>query len=381
MSLALGAFSTVTTEFLPIGLLTNIAASLGVTAGTAGLMVTMPGVLAAVAGPALIIASGRLDRRAVLIALSALLVVSNVLAACAQNFTTMLIARLLLGMCVGGFWTFAPGATTHLVPADLQGKAMSYVLAGISVATVVGVPAGALLGNLVGWRSSFGVVAVLSAAILVLQMRLLPAMPPARATQPRDLLVPLLRPASAIGLFVALLLIAGHFASYTYLTPLLQQKFGLPSVTVTSLLLLYGVAGFFGTFIGGRLVMRNARGTLLLAAATISLVLILSAFSNGGLLAGILVAGVWGLAFGLIPVSMTAWMLQALPDAPEAGQALLVTSFQIAIASGALFGGRLVDSFGIGGALTLGGVLAAAAAVTVAASMSRGAARYALGDT
>ena len=101
LSLAVGAFATVTTEFLPIGVLPLVAASLGVTEGTAGLMVTMPGIVAAIAGPALIVASGRLDRRAVLLVLSALLVASNLLAAIAPDLTTMLVARLMLGLCVG----------------------------------------------------------------------------------------------------------------------------------------------------------------------------------------------------------------------------------------------------------------------------------------
>jgi predicted MFS family arabinose efflux permease len=157
--MAVGTFATVTTEFLPIGLLTSIAEGLHVSEGTAGLMVTTPGIVAALAGPGLIVLSGRLDRRAVLLALSALLVVSNLLAAFAPNFATMLVARFFLGLCVGGFWTFAPSATTHLVPHALLPRAMSFVLAGISVATVFGVPAGALLGNLAGWRAAFGVAA------------------------------------------------------------------------------------------------------------------------------------------------------------------------------------------------------------------------------
>ena len=149
-SIAVGTFSMVTTEFLPIGLLTDIATGLDVSDGTAGLMVTIPGVLAAFAGPALIVASGRLDRRTVMIALSALLVASNLLAAIAPNFATMLVARLLLGLCIGGFWTFAPGAATQLVPDMSKARAMSLVLAGVSAATVFGVPAGAFISNFAG---------------------------------------------------------------------------------------------------------------------------------------------------------------------------------------------------------------------------------------
>lgn len=369
-SLGVGAFATVTTEFLPIGLLPNIAATLQVSEGTAGLMVTMPGVVAAIAGPALIVASGRLDRRSVLIALSALLVASNLLAALAPNFATMLVARLLLGLCVGGFWTFAPGATAYLVPPAQQARAMSYVLTGISVATVAGVPAGSLLSNLIGWRAAFGAAAVVAAIVLAFQLKLLSPMPPARATKLRDLLTPLVRGGARMGLLVTLFLVAGHFAAYTYLTPMLLQVFGQPPAIVTPLLLVYGVAGFVGTFFGGRLAARGARGIAFITAALIAATLLVSAMFGSGLIGGALVTLAWGIAFGFMPVAMTTWMLEALPDAPEAGQALLVTAFQVAIASGALFGGLAVDGVGVSGAMWLGGGLSALAAVLIGAGAS-----------
>lgn len=364
-SLAVSTFASVTTEFLPVGLLTEIAAGLGISAGEAGLMVTMPGLVAALTGPLLIVAAGRLDRRVLLLALSALLVASNLLAALAQDLPTMLLARVLLGLVVGGFWTFAPGATAHMVPPALQPRAISYVLAGISVATVAGIPAGALLGHLAGWRTAFGATAVLAAAVLALQLRILPPMPAARAILPRDLLAPLAGRAPRTLLLIALLLVAGHFVAYTYLGPVLRQVFGLGPDGVTALLLAYGVAGFAGTFLGGRLVARGVQRTALAAALLIGAALLLSALGGGGTVAATLVVLAWGGAFGLVPVSMTTWMQQAAADAPEAGQALLVTFFQTAIAFGAFAGGRVVDARGVGGALLLGGVLALLAALAI----------------
>jgi predicted MFS family arabinose efflux permease len=367
-SLAVSTFASVTTEFMPVGLLTGIAASLHVSEGTAGLMVTMPGLVAAATGPALIIASGRLDRRIVLLVLSAVLVASNLLAALAPNFATMLVARALLGLVVGGFWTFAPGATGHLVPPALQPRAMSYVLAGISLATIAGVPAGALLGGLAGWRAAFLASAVVAAAVLALQLKTLPRMPAARAVVPRDLLVPLADRRARLVLAVALFLVAGHFVGYTYMRPMLQQVFGLPDDGITPLLLAYGAAGFGGTFVGGRLVARSVPGTALLAAAIIGAVLLLSLLAGQGAVPATVAILAWGAAFGLVPVAMTTWMLEALPQAQEAGQALLVTFFQVAISFGAFAGGLAVDGAGIRGALLLGGVLALAGAVLVGAA-------------
>jgi predicted MFS family arabinose efflux permease len=366
-SLAVGSFAMVTTEFLPIGLLTDIAQGLKVSDGTAGLMVTMPGLLAAFAGPALIVASGKLDRRRVLIALTLLLVASNLLAALAPNFGTILVARLMLGLCVGGFWTFAPGAATQLVPEASRARAMSLVLAGVSLATVFGVPAGAMLGNLAGWRAGFAVTGVLAAAVLLVQIWLLPAMPPERAIVPRDLLVPLRRRMAQVGLLAALFLIAGHFSTYTYLKPLLQQVFSLPPGAVTLMLLLYGAIGFIGTFVGGSLVVRSVRGTTLLAAVLLAAALLMSTQVSGGMAGVALVVFLWGGAFGLIPVALTAWMLEAVPDAQEAGQAMLVSGIQIAIAVGAVLGGATVDGYGIKSAMLLGAALVLVAAVVVGA--------------
>jgi len=368
-SIAVGTFSMVTTEFLPIGILTDISAGLQVSEGIAGLMVTMPGVLAAIAGPALIVASGRLDRRTVMLALSALLVASNVLAALAPNFATMLVARLLLGLCIGGFWTFAPGSAAQLLPAASQARGMSLVLAGVSAATVIGVPVGAFLSNVFGWRSAFAVTGALALLVLLAQLWLLPALPAARAIRPADLLLPFMRPMARRGLMVVLFLIAGHFTAYTYLTPLLQQSFHLAPNEVTALLLAYGVTGFVGTFIGGSLIARSVRGTTLLATALLAAALLLSTLIGSGIMAASAVVVLWGLGFGLIPGSLTGWMLQAMPDAPEAGQALLVTGFQVAIASGALLGGLVVDHRGISTAMFASALLVLVATALVAMRM------------
>jgi predicted MFS family arabinose efflux permease len=367
-SLAVSTFTSVTTEFLPIGLLTDIAATLRLSEGEAGLMVMLPGAVAALTGPALSVGARRLDRRTLLLALSVLLITSNLLAAVAQNLPTLLTARVLLGMVVGGFWTFAPGATASMVPAAQGPRAISYVLAGISVATVAGVPAGALLGNLAGWRSAFFVTAALAAAVLVLQFKILPSIPAARALRPRDLLSPLQSRSARRVLAVALLMMAGHFIGYTYLTPVLQQVFGIAPDGISVLLLIYGAAGLGGTFLGGQLVVHSVKRTSLMAALAISGVLFFAALTGEGRISAAIAAFVWGGAFGLVPVAMTTWMQRALRDTQEAGQALLVTFFQAAIAAGAFIGGYTVDAFSITSALMLGGTLALLAALVVAVS-------------
>jgi predicted MFS family arabinose efflux permease len=156
-SIAAGTFAFVTTEFLPVGLLSEVAESLKVSSGTAGLMVTVPGLAAAVAAPLLSVAAGRTDRRIVLLALTTMLIASNFIVALASSFGALLIGRFFLGIGVGGFWTFAVGIGRQLVREQSRARATAVILAGISVRTVCGVPAGATIGGLAGWRVAFEV--------------------------------------------------------------------------------------------------------------------------------------------------------------------------------------------------------------------------------
>ncbi|MDB5816747.1 MAG: putative transporter, MFS-type, partial [Rhizobacter sp.] len=271
----------------------------------------------------------------------------------------------LLGICVGGFWSIAPGFGTQLVSAKSAGRALSIILAGISLGTVAGVPAGSLLGNLFGWRSAFASVAGLAALVLVAQMAWLPSLPTTRALDLRDLLKPLKMHLARIGLIAVVLLFVGHFAAYTYLKPLLEQVFGLPADQVTWMLLVYGAVGIVGTFIGGALGERNMRVALAGVAALLSAALLLATVVGSGVMAAAFIVMVWGLAFGAIPVLLTGWMIKSVPDAVEAGQALLVTVLQVALATGALVGGLVVDGWGVSTTFVLGGLVVAGAALVV----------------
>jgi predicted MFS family arabinose efflux permease len=164
ISISLGSFVLVTSEFLPIGLLTQIASSLHVSNGTAGLMVTVPGIVAAFAAPLMTICAGHVDRRTLVLTFIALLIGSNVLSALSPNFTMMLASRVLFGISLGGFWTIAVTLGNRLVPKSQMARATTLILGGVSLATVLGVPAGTVIAGYAGWRASF--VAIGGAALV-----------------------------------------------------------------------------------------------------------------------------------------------------------------------------------------------------------------------
>jgi len=326
-----------------------------------GLAVTVPGIIAAAAAPALTILAGRLDRRVVLLPLTSLIVASNLVVTFASSLSVLLVGRILLGLTVGGFWAFAIATGRRLVPEASGGRATSIISAGISIGTVCGVPAGALLGDIFGWRVAFAVAGGIAVLVLFAQMALLPKI---KATQAIGLghLAGLFKVRLAqIGLVATLLLAAGHFAAYTYFEPFLRQVTRMEQAMITIALVLYGVAGLAGTFLGEAAIARNVRlafgGTALLLGFVVPLA---PAVGNNTGLALCLVA-LWGLAFGSVPVCVNIWMYQASPEAYEGGSALIVTVFQIALATGAFGGGLLVDRAGLTTAFLVAGVTVASA--------------------
>ncbi|TDD09131.1 MFS transporter [Nonomuraea deserti] len=180
-SVAVGTFTIVTSEMLPVGLLTSIASDLRVSDGTAGLMMTAPGLVAAVAAPLLAVTTRRVDRRVTLLGLMALLAVANLAGAFAQSHVVMMAARVLTGVSIGGFWAFAAGLAPRLVPGRSVGRATSIILSGVSVAAVLGVPAATFVSSFAGWRSAFiamGAVALVLLAVLAATLPPLPGDPP-----------------------------------------------------------------------------------------------------------------------------------------------------------------------------------------------------------
>ncbi|WP_153028950.1 MFS transporter [Amycolatopsis sp. YIM 10] len=373
LSVTVGTFSIVTSQLLPVGLVPQIAATLGVSEGTVGLTLTVPGFVAAVAAPALVVAAGRLDRRLVLTGLSALLVGANVVSALAPNFAVLLVARILVGLSVGGFWGIAGGIAVRLVPERVVGRATATIFAGVSTATVAGVPASKLLGDLTDWRTAFAVVGVVALGVLAAQIFLLPPLPASRTTKLGDLLSLFRNPEIRVSFVAVFLLVIGHFSAYTFITPILRETGGVAPALSTALLLAYGVAGFAGNFLGGTAAYRNPRRTLIVAAAGLGASLLLFdvvGHSLPGLVALLLV---WGAAYGAVPVSLQIWLGSAVPDRREVAGSLFVTAFQVSISLGALSGGLWVDSLGTDGVLLFGGTLTALTAAGLLALRGRSA--------
>jgi len=364
-SVALSATVFCTTEFLPVGLLRYISQGLAVSEGAAGVMVTAPGLLAAIAAPLLTVAVRRVDRRRVLQGLGLILVASNLIAMLAPNFPVLIFARALFGLGIGGFWAIGAGLGARLVPQQHVGRATSLIFAGVSLGMLIGGPAGALLGELAGWRAAFGAALALSVGALLAQLVSLPALRVTQRVSVADLLGILATRGGRVGLVAMMLSLCGQFATYTYVTPFLATVSGFGGKTISSLLLGYTLLGLVGNFIGGAGAQRSVRTTLLTTILFIALPI--AALPTFGMhrIPALAALAVWGVSYGAMPVALQMWMARATPGMREGGMALFVANFQISIAVGSFVGGLIVDRFGLFDAMYTGAALSVLAMLTI----------------
>lgn len=360
-AVGMATFSVVTTEMLPVGLLTPIAGTLGTSTGAAGLMISLPALLAAMFAPLVVIVSGSLDRRNILCGLLTLLVIANVASALAQNMAWMLAARVLVGFCMGGIWAIAGGLASRLVPARSIGLATSIIFGGVAAASVLGVPLGAQIGALAGWRWAFGAMALFSSLVLALHLAVIPALPAAGSTTLRQFGKQLRNRQLQAGLLLTLLLVSSHFMAFTFVRPLLLSMSGFDAQWLGALLFAYGFAGIIGNFLAGVVAARRTATTIIAIAGGLLLTpLLFLAVGDSGIGGGMVLLA-WGLAYGGVSVGLMTLMLKAAPGAVEIVAALYVGVFNIGIALGAWAGGQSVDRLGLSANLWLAAGCAAAA--------------------
>ena len=364
-AMAFGVFGLITAEFLPVSLLTPIAASLQVSEGQAGQTVTVTALVALLTSLVIGTLTRRFDRRLVMLAFTLLLIASALLVAVADSLPMILLARVLLGMAIGGFWTLSTAITMRLVPPEQVPRALSIVFSGISLATIIAAPLGSYLGEVIGWRNIFFMTGLLGVLALLWQCFTLPAMPPENRTQSGGVLDLLRQGVMRWGMLAVILMFTGHFAFFTYLRPYLEGSAQLNVNQLSLALLAFGVANFFGTSLAGVLVTRSLSLTLTGMALLMSVTaVVLSAMAQLPWLVGAGVA-LWGLAFGSMPTGWSAWISRAVPDDAESGGGLLVATIQLAITAGAAAGGWMFDLQGAGGVFMASGVMMLLAAITI----------------
>jgi len=367
LSVALGSFVLVLSEFLPIGLLPAIAADLRIDVGTAGLMVVVTALMGAIGAPVVTVYTSRVDRRVVLWSLTALLVVADVLGALAPGFGVLLVSRMLLGLCIGGFWALGAGIASRLVRESAVIRATSVITGGVSVATVVSLPLGAFVSSVATWRLAFLIGAGLGVIALVLQLTMLPRIPALQRVRFATLGQLLTIPRARIGLIATGLAFVAQFSAYTYVAPYLQELVRISPTTTTVALLAFGIAGIAGNFVAGFTLSRSVTGTLAVTKVSLAIAVVALPLLAWSLPGVFVLLVVWGFVWGALPLGLQTWMSQAAPDASDGSLALFVTTIQIAISAGSVVGGLGVGAFGIAFDFYLAGGLALASLLVLLA--------------
>jgi predicted MFS family arabinose efflux permease len=310
-------------------------------------------------------ATRRLDRRLVLLAFSSLLFLSNLLAAFAPSLPILLGARLLLGVALGGFWAMSTAVVMRLVPAPLMARALSILFSGVSAATVLAAPVGSYLGDVIGWRDVMLIAAGLGALAFVVQFATLPSLPPSGSARLGTLVQVATRPGIGVALIAVALVFTGHFALFTYVRPYIEIVTHAGVSAVSGALLGFGIANFFGAYLGGLMIARSMRLTLVVTPLAMGMVGLALAGAGGSIVSDGAMVALWGLAFGAVPVAWSTWLARSIPDEAESGGGLLVASIQLAIALGAALGGVVFDMSGPRGVFGAAGAILILAALVI----------------
>lgn len=347
LSMALCVAMLIASEFMPVSLLTPMAAGLGATEGQTGQAISISGLFAVAASLLITTAAGKLNRKWVLVAMTAFMLLSLALVATAPNFAVLMVGRALLGICIGGFWALATAVIMRLVPAADVPRALALMYGGQAIAAAFAAPVGSYLGGLFGWREVFWALTPIVAINLVWHVVALPSLPAHQKQDFRFMFGLLTRLYFLRGLVACMLSWGSAFTMFTYLRPFLEQVTGVDVTTLSVLLLLLGCAGFIGTWAAGRFIKGNVAPFLKLPAlvmggATIGLLLL----GYSPIAAGLFMA-IWGAMNTMFSVIWMTWMSQNADDAPEAAGSLMVAAIQASILLGAVVGGMLLDGISI----------------------------------
>ncbi|SSW71470.1 MFS transporter [Achromobacter agilis] len=361
--LSAAGFTILTTEFLIVGLLPGLARDLNVTVSQAGLLVSLFAFTVAATGPLLTALMTNVERKRLFISVLVLFGLSNALAAAAPNIWVMAIARFVPALALPVFWSLASATAVELVGPARAGRAISTVAFGIVAATVFGIPIGVLISDAFGWRAAF---AILSGVAFAKALLLLFAFPSTRiradsvklATQLRILRNPIV-----VGhVLLSLLVFTGMFTAYTYLADMLERLAGFNGQIVGWTMMAFGAVGLVGNTLGGRMVDRSPLGATALFSSLMAagLAALVPVMASHGLLAVAL--GVWGIAQAALFIVCHVRLMKSAPEAPAFAASLNISGANIGIGLGAVVGGRIIDTYGLG---TLGWAAAVIVAISV----------------
>ncbi|BFU59446.1 MULTISPECIES: sugar transporter [Rodentibacter] len=345
--IACAAFIFNTTEFVPVALLTDIAESFNMPPSETGLMMTVYAWTVLIMSLPAMLATGKMERKSLLIKLFMIFIIGHILSVIAWNFQILLIARMCIALAHAVFWSITASLVMRIAPKNKKTQALSMLAIGTSLATILGLPLGRLVGQLVGWKITFVIIALLALATMFLIIRLLPNIPSKNAGSLSSLPLLAKRPL-LIGLYMTTVtIVAAHFTAYTYIEPFIIQIGELNPNLATFILLIFGISGITASLLFNRLYRFNPIKFIITAIGLLVLSLALLLSSSHYALTMFILAFAWGIGISCIALALQMQVLQLAPDATDVATAIYSGIFNAGIGAGALFGGQMMNYVGL----------------------------------
>ena len=342
LCLALAAFIFNTTEFVPVGLLPNIAESFSMDVAHAGLLLTIYAWAVSLLSLPLTVLTAKMERRKLLIFLFCLFIASHILAGFAWSFYSLMVARIGIACAHAVFWAITTPLAVRLAPNGKKAKAMGFIVVGTSMATVLGIPIGTMIGQLVGWRVTFLCIGFIAFCVMASLLCLLPAVPSMNTISLKAIPEVLKRPVLLNIYLLTAIIITGHFTAYTYITPFMLNVGGFSEQIVVSLLLAVGFSGMIGSLIFAKYAEPHPTAILVMPVILLIICLLSLYVCSFSLITAILQGMVWGLAITIIGMVMQSKVIDAAPDAADIATSVYSGIYNIGIGGGAFVGSQVL---------------------------------------
>ncbi len=341
VTLAIAAFIFNTTEFVPVGLLSDIAASFHMETAQVGIMLTIYAWVVALMSLPFMLLTSQMERRKLLIGLFVVFIASHVLSFMAWNFTVLVISRVGIAFAHAVFWSITASLAIRLAPAGKRAQALSLIATGTALAMVLGLPIGRIVGQYFGWRTTFFAIGMGALITLVCLIKLLPKLPSEHSSSLKSLPLLMRRPALMSIYLLTVIVVTAHYTAYSYIEPFVQVVAGFSANFATVLLLILGGAGIIGSILFGKLGNKHASALVSSAIGLLlaCLLLLMPAAGSESHLA--ILSLFWGVAIMIIGLGMQVKVLALAPDATDVAMSLFSGIFNLGIGAGALVGNQI----------------------------------------
>ena len=344
---SLSAFIFNTTEFVPVALLSDIALSFQMETATVGLMITVYAWIVFLSSLPLMLLTVKVERKKLLLLIFALFIVSHILSVVAWNFWVLLISRIGIALAHAIFWSITASLVIRVAPKDKKQQALGLLALGSSLAMILGLPLGRLIGQSLDWRSTFAVIGIIATLVMLLMWKLLPHLPSKNAGSLASIPVLMKRP-FLVGIYLlVMIIISGHFTTYSYIEPFAIKVSQFAPEIATMMLFIFGLAGVAGSFLFGRLYAKNPRKFIACAMLLVIVPQLLLFPLKHVEMAIFLLVFLWGMGITSLSIALQMCVLELAPDATDVATAIYSGIYNVGIGAGALFGSIVIHQLGL----------------------------------